>query len=243
MPGLKLAAGYSYPPANLGFCGTRIKNTPSVLVDFIQGKSISLIKIRKILENFEASYPYLQLIARVNKISDPFNNQVVEAYWLGNNLLDKVKLIDLKKLILNDFTKPRLLSKKEAEKRVGQIPAKAKPHHSFHVLVLRSITGKVKFRGRLYDLCRISWGKVMEIKNRKLKVKTRPLLIKNNKFLLGKEKEAEIDWNKKFLPEVKKGDRISFHWNFACQIINKKKEENLLKYTLLNIKAVNEQHK
>lgn len=224
MLGLKLAAIYSYPPCKLGFCGTKIKNASKILADFIQGKKISLAKVRRVLENFEASYFYYQLIARANGIKDPFDYKVVEAYWLGNKLLDKVKTTDLKKLVLNKFVGPGLLSK-------------AKPHHSFHVLIIGSITGRVRFTAKVYDLCRIGWGKVIGIKNSKLKVKSRPLLIKNNKFLLGKEIEKEITWDRRFLSDLKLGDVVSFHWNIACQVINKREKENLLKYTLESVNS------
>ena len=39
---------------------------------------------------FEGAYPYLELIASENGIADPLDARVVEAYWLGNDLLEHV---------------------------------------------------------------------------------------------------------------------------------------------------------
>ena len=39
---------------------------------------------------FEGAWPYLQLIAAANRIDDPLDPRVVDAYWVGNGLLDKV---------------------------------------------------------------------------------------------------------------------------------------------------------
>ena len=243
MSGLKLAAIYSYPPARLGFCGWKIKKTPIILESFIKGEKISSDKVKKILRGFEASYPYYQLIAQANGIDNPFDQKVIKAYWLGSKLLDKVRLTDLKRLILNDFTKPGCLTKKEAPRKVAAIPLGAKPHHSFHVLILGSITGRVKLAGKLFDLCRVSWGKVTEIRNQKLKVVYQPLMIKKDKFYLVDPVEKEIIWHKDFLPRVSLGQTISFHWDRACQVLNKKEQGNLLKYTQLTLKLVNARHK
>lgn len=240
MNGLRLASLYSLPPCSLGFCGQKKKGTASILKKFLTGKKIAQLTVRKTLKNFAASFPYYQLISQSNKIKDPFNVKVVEAYWIGNRLLDKVKFADLKKTILKDFTKPGLLSVKEAEKRISRLAKNVKPHHSFHVLILGPVAGRIKFYGPLYDLCRISWGKIVKIQNskfsEKIVVKYRQLVVKNKIFLLKKEIKKEINWNKKFLPSLKTGDLVSFHWDNVCQKINKEQQKNLLKYTLLNIR-------
>lgn len=41
---------------------------------------------------FEGADPYLELIARANRIADPLDRSVVEAYWIGNPLLDRVDM-------------------------------------------------------------------------------------------------------------------------------------------------------
>jgi hydrogenase maturation factor len=216
-----------------------------LLKQFITGK-LSIPQIIPTLEKFEAAYAYYQLIARKNKIASPFNKKVVEAYWLGNELLDKFTAKDLQELIIGQFCRPGLLSKKEARKRAALVPANSKPHHSFHVLVLGSITGRVDFTGnaKLKDTCRVGWGRVIkkskitsaraqgEGKNQKTKliVSYNPL-IGEDKIKLGRPIKKMVNWDKEILPKVKIGDWVSFHWDYAIQKLNEQNIVNLYKYT------------
>ena len=59
-----------------------------------------------LLRRFTGALPYLQLIARANAIADPFDARVVEAYWLGNELLDGVEVRQLYDSLLERFGKP-----------------------------------------------------------------------------------------------------------------------------------------
>jgi len=228
MSGPKIAALYGLIPNRLGLCGPR----QDLLKKFLIGKLL-INEIIPVLEKFEAAYPYYQLIAQKNNIvSGPFNKKVVEAYWLGNELLEKITADDLRQLITEKFSKPGLLSKKEATSRAKKIPENSKPHHSFHVMVLGSITGSIDFTGKtkLKDVCRIGWGRVRSIRKDKLTVIGDPLV--GSKIIkFGAPVKKEITWDKEILPSVKIGDWISFHWNHAMQILAEKDIVNLYKYT------------
>ncbi|OGZ17526.1 MAG: hypothetical protein A2Z78_01545 [Candidatus Nealsonbacteria bacterium RBG_13_36_15] len=232
MSGLKIAALYGIKPHTLGFCGPQEKSASRLILSYLSGKKISGKKIRKIFEKFEGAYSYYKLIAKANKIKDPFDERVVMAYWIGNSLLDKVSTRKLREMIIRKFSRPGLLSKKLAKEKAEKIPKGAKPHHSFHVLVIGSVTHRVKLQGKLLDFCRVSWGKITKIDPRKgrIKVKYRPLTI-GKKYRLGKTKEKYITWNKDLLPNLKIGQYISFHWNQAVQILIKKDLANIQKYT------------
>ena len=235
--GLKLAVRYSLPSCRLGFCGPRDQVSQKALYDFASGKKISEVKVRKILEKFEAMYPYLKLIASSNQISDPFDEQVVKAFWVGNKLLDRVKREDLQRMITSDFVKPGLLSREEAEKRAAQIPEEVVPHHSFHVFFLGSVTGRVDLAGAMKDLCRVSWGKVTEVKSEKLKVKSKPLVL-GEKMRLGKEIEKEVGVGLPSVALAKEGDWVSFHWGQVCDRLDKEDILNLEYYTKRTISAL-----
>ena len=225
--GARIAAIYGLIPNQLGFCGPK----QELLKNFIIGK-LSIPAIIPTLEKFEAAYAYYQLIARKNKINSPFNKRVIEAYWLGNEFLDKITANDLRELITDRFCQPGLLSKKEAERRVKLIPENSRPHHSFHVLVLGSITGSVDFTGdtKLKDICRVGWGRVIQLKKDKLVVWHTPLVGKNN-IHFGKAIKKSLNWDKQILPSVKAGEWVSFHWNYALQKLNEGNIINLHKYT------------
>jgi len=241
--GLKIAAYYSLPSFSLGFCGPQDKTSRKTLYDFAVGKPVSENSVREIFKKFEAAYSYYKLIATKNNITDPLDKQVVKAFWVGNSLLEKVTGNDLKKMALSEFTKPGLLSQEEVSKKVKKIPLAAKPHHSFHVLFLGSVTKRVSLEGVMLDLCRIGWGKVAKVQSSKFKVqsiiiKYKPLIL-GRKIALGTEKEKEISWNQNIVPKVKIGGWVSFHWAQACEVLTGEEVKNLEHYTKQTIFNVN----
>lgn len=238
MSGFKIAISYSLPSFQLGFCGPQEAKSRKILLDFAAGKKVDLEKVKEALMKFEAPYPYFKLIAKSNDTEDPFDERVVKAMWVGNKLLDNIKTEDLRASIRTEFTKPGLLSKKEAERRAAKVPDGAVPHHSFHVLVLGPVAGRVKLEGAMLDLCRIGWGRVGEVKSKKLKVKYKPLVL-GKKMKLGNEIEKEIDWNKNLVPKVKEGDWVSFHWGQICEVLTPAEVKKLEHYTQKTISLTN----
>ena len=239
--GLKIAALYGIYPHRLGFCGVKRGSNASQIYNFLLGKKVSQRKIRKILEGFKGAFFYYKLIAKCNNIQDPFDERVVKAYWIGNSLLEKVRTEDLRKMIIRDFSRPGLLPKEIALKKAQEIPENSKPHHSFHVLVIGSVTGRIKLKGKLLDLCRVGWGKVRKLKigNCKLKIVVEYQSLVGNKILkLGKLIEKEIFWDKKLISEIKVGDWVSFHWNHLVQKLNKGETRNLEYYTGITLKSL-----
>ena len=196
----KDALKYSYEPHLLGLCGP-IEDCSKILLDYINGKSKDRNKVKDLLKQFDAVYIHCQKIAEKNKIADPLSAKVLEAYWMGNDLLKKFKT-----------------------KRV--------PHHSYHVFHVGSITGRIEIKGKLLDICRVSWGEVVKFNKNFVWVRYQPLVLKPKRHL-GKLKTIKI--KKGFLDKVKLGDMISWHWNRGCQVLNQKQVENLKYYTLKNL--------
>lgn len=235
MSGVKIAALYGIYPCQLGFCGPQEKSAKEVLSDYLLGKKVSENKIRKILKQFKGAFEYYKLIAESNKIEDPFDREVVGAYWIGNQLLEKVPVGSLREMIAKDFSGPGLLSSKIAQKKAEGIPLSSKPHHSFHVLAVGCITGVIDLKGKLLDLCRISWGEVIKKNREKIIVRYQPIKKENNKYFLGNFIEKPIFWEKNLISEVEAGDNVSFHWNHLIQVLDKKDLINLKKYTQLTL--------
>lgn len=231
LSGPRLAALYSLMPNRLGFCGPQKNSDQEKLNKFLLGE-VSEKEARKILSKFEAAYAYYKLIARKNRIRDPLNKKVVEAYWLGNKLLEKVSVEDLKNLILKDFVKPNLLSRETAIKRIANIPKNSKAHHSFHVFILGSVTGRVDFRDvKVQDICRTGWGKIVSIKDGKVLVEYEPFIKEKGKVRFDQKKRKEINWDRTIVPGISSGDWVSFHWDFLAQKLEKEEIRNLEKYT------------
>ncbi|HEX7456775.1 MAG TPA: DUF6390 family protein [Candidatus Nanoarchaeia archaeon] len=236
--GLKVATAYSLPSFSLGFCGPQDKTSRKTLSDYASGKPASEKAVREIFEKFESAYHYYKLIAEKNNIADPLDKRVVKAFWVGNPLLEKVDGNDLRNLILIDFYRPGLLTRKEAEEKAAQVPPEARPHHSFHVLILGAVSDRIKLKGAMLDLCRTGWGKVLKVTSNKLQVKSKSLVLGRN-TTLGKETEKEIEWSSKIVPNVKEGDWVSFHWGRACEILTSQEVKNLEYYTQKTIGLVN----
>lgn len=234
-PGLKTAARYSYRPFSLGFCGPQESLAKKVITDYLLGEKNLESKVRKIFSRFIGAYPYYHLIARQNKIKDTFDPRVVEAYWVGNRLLEKVKKRDMALMILGAFVFFGWLPLPKARKIIEDLPAGVWPHHSFHVLFLGSVTDTVEIRGKAIDLCRIAWGQVKGVSGDKLTVVYKPLVIKP-KPRLGAMVKKEISYEPNFGVKIKAGDWVSFHWDFVCDKLDKNQVKNLEKYTLHNLK-------
>ena len=241
MAGLRLAALYSLRPHELYLCGPKEAAQQKTLRRFLKGE-ISAAKLRTVLRKFVGAYQYYRLIAKSNKIEDSFVEEVVRAYWIGNELLGRVKINKLRQMIVGKFSGPKLLAKKSAIKKAQTIPENSKPHHSFHVLFVGSVAGSVDFKNtKLKDLCRVGWGKVKKLKveSRKLKVivEHQPLVGKKE-IKLGEAIRKEIIWDKEIAPEIKTGDWVSFHWGQIVQVLTLKDVANLKKHTLNTLKSL-----
>lgn len=232
MNGLKLAALCGFYPHRLGFCGPKNSSAKKNLSVFLSGKKVSAKKIRKILTGFKGAFSYYKLIAKSNRIEDPFDERVVKAYWFGNRLLEKVPVSSLKEMLVKEFGKAK------------ELPFTLKPHHSFHVLAVGSVSGRVVLEGNLLDLCRIGWGRVMAYKNKGKKegliIRYQPLQKRNRRYFLGKPINKFIFWDNNFIPKIKIGDIVSTHWNYVIQVLNKRDLVNLKKYTQITIDSLNE---
>ena len=93
----------------------------------------------------------------------------------------------------------------------------------------------------LMDSCRVSWGRVLEVKKKTLVVDRRPLALQDDRLsLLGSEKK-EVHYDGEIPPfsTIKRGDWVSLHWNFASEKLSRYQLENLASYTDLDIDATN----
>lgn len=231
--GAKLAISYGYVPCQLGLCGPEDRKKKKIIDQFINGDKKFNKDIEKILKEFKGAYPYYKLIARSNWISDPLNSKVVEAYWIGNSLLEKVTVAEFAEMMEKEFLPLGKMPKEKIEK----LPQKAIPCHNFHVLFIGSVTGRFKETKKGLDLCRVSWGKIQKIDKNKVTVLRQPLKF-GEKISLGKAEKKEINWNQKILPKIKIGDWVSIHWGTAIEKLDKNKLKNIKEYTMDILKFI-----
>jgi hypothetical protein len=228
---------YGFMPNRLQYCGGPENET--LLGYAIEG--VVDPGLPPLLRLFTGALPYLQLIARSNGIADPFDDRVVEAYWLGNELLEGVEARRLYDSLRERFAKqlsPRLL-----DLVANKAPAGAHPHHSFHVLDVHSHAGEIDHSLETMDNCRISWGLVTEVNGADLRVERDPLQISNGKLELGPPRAEsalrQVD-GKGFVDDAAPGDWVSLHWGWVCEVLDERRRLNLERWTRYHLRLANE---
>ena len=114
---------YGFMPNRLQYCGPTGENR--TLFDY-GVERVSDGGLPPLLGKFTGALPYLKLIARANGLADPFDARVVEAYWIGNELLDGVEVRQLYDALAERFGKQ--LTGRTRELVLGKAPAGARPH-------------------------------------------------------------------------------------------------------------------
>ena len=85
-----LFARYALPPNDRGLCGP----ADNAGLRGYASAGLAGPDLRRLAGQFAGAWPYLQLIATANAIADPLDRRVVEAYWVGNGLLDNVRVAE-----------------------------------------------------------------------------------------------------------------------------------------------------
>jgi hypothetical protein len=237
LDGTLIFARYSFMPNRLGYCGG---DDNQALFDYCVAKQTDPGLVF-ILQKFQAAYPYLRLIANANRIPDPFDTRVVEAYWIGNELLEQVDLAGFYDSLRQRFA--RQLEPKTLGYLLGKIPLGARTHHSFHVFDVHSRLGTLSQNLDTLESCRIGWGKITGIEPAYFTVEHQPLTLESGKLRLGipKDKRVLRQFNGTgFLTNPRVGDAISFHWDWACDILTERQVQNLERYTRHHLELANQ---
>ena len=239
--GVLIAARYGFPPNRLELCGP---GESRAILDYLAERTADR-GLEEILRQFAGAYPYLTFIAAANEIPDPFDRRVVEAYWVGNDLLDRVRMTDFYRHLEERFGKR--MPKRLFEAMLGQIPDGARPHHNFHVFAMPIRTGRVEIAHtlRTMDECRISWGTVRAVQGDEIVVERRPLVLRNDDLALGGAEVRTIrrGFQGKIFAEARPGDAVSIHWSCACEILTAAQLTHLKRETRVHLELVNRRHR
>lgn len=242
LTGPLLFVRYAFMPNRLGYCGGDDNQTLfeyAVRAEEDEG-------LRGLERQFEGAYPYLQLIAWANNIADPLDARVVEAYWIGNRLLDRVDVCAFHASVEDRF-KSRT-GPKEWRWLAGKAPAGARPHHSFHVLEIFPRVGMLRSGAAEYVLetmnnCCIRWGRVQAAIGPDLVVEVNPLLLEGGRLSLGPPRIESVKRRlngQGFLDSVEAGDWVSVHWGWACDILTRQQRTELERYTRWHVALCNQ---
>ena len=234
-----LFARYAYAPNALGYCGA---DEPRTLLEYGDAKA-SDNGLAELARTFDGAWPYLALIAAANRIDDPLDPRVVDAYWVGNSLLDAVSSDALARHVEDRF-----------RGRVGRgwqdildaVAAGAVPHHSFHVFAVYPWlglmrTGVVDEPLRVLDQCRTTPARVLSVDGDQAQALAPLLIWTGNELRLGPWAPREVHWRADglaFADELRPGDWVSLHWDFVCERLNALRVRQLLAATAHALAAV-----
>jgi hypothetical protein len=228
---------YAFMPNLLRYCGGDDNRT---LFEYGIERTIDG-GLRPLLTRFTGALPYLQLIARANAIADPFDTRVVETYWIGNELLDRVEVRQMYDHLRERFDKQ--LQGRTRDLVLGKAPTGARPHHSFHVLDVHSRVGELEHSLHTLDSCRVSWGRVLRIDGPELLVERQPLVLAQGKLALGQAQPTRIVRQvdgRGFADAAAVGDWVSLHWNWVCEVLTPHQQVNIERYTRYHLALANQ---
>jgi hypothetical protein len=230
--GIFQCARFAFKPNQLTYCGP---DQNKELAEYLE-KPETDGGLTQILEKFECVVPNLRFIASENKIKNHFDDKVVEAYWIGNDLLANTRKSQLYSYLRENAKLPFKDKIRLSEKM--EMPANM--HHSFHVF---KVWQQAEFAEnpqilKMMDECRIGWGQVLGTSEGKIRILYEPIIFQNQKLGFGGAVQKDIACEIKN-PYPKINEWISFHWSSYCKILSPRELQNLRKWTKINMEIRN----
>jgi hypothetical protein len=220
--GALLFARYAYPPNELGYCG------PAGAGEML---SAPADEIARRARGFEGAWAYLEFLARAAGLSDPLDEAVVEAYWVGNALLDLPDSADLTGFLRRRFA--------------GQVggtwaaaDGRALAHHSFHVFEVYPWASLLRRTGSpaavsVLDRCRIRTGVVRAVHGETATVASRPLVWADDRLTAGPARSEQVAWSvegRSLLAGLAPGDRVALHWDWVCDVLTGEQADRIVRH-------------
>jgi hypothetical protein len=242
-PGPVLFVRYAFPPNQLGYCG------PADSTGFFEHGVAGAVDpgLRELARAFAGAWPYLELIAGATGVRDPLDHRVVEAYWVGNALLDQVGASAVGASMEGRF-------RRQTGRQFGGVAdgvvAGGVPHHSFHVFCVYPWVGMLgdDHRGAhaltVLDRCRVRWGRVVRSEGDQVVVESRPLTWDGRRLELGRpalETAVRALSGASLLPDLAPNDWVSLHWEWVCDRLTSRQLAALRYYTQQHLAIVNGQ--
>ncbi|MFJ8860341.1 DUF6390 family protein [Streptomyces sp. NPDC102451] len=218
--GALLFARYAYPPNELGYCG------PADAAALLRRDATADIERRA--RQFEGAWCYLQFLAETAGVRDPLDERVVEAYWIGNELLDLADPAALVERMTDRFRGQLGGTWREAGRR-------ALAHHSFQVFEVYPWAPILRSSGHptaltVLDRCRIRTGVVIGADSDVATVRSRPLRWDGDGLTDGAWREETVRCSADGLTLIDRlfpGDRVALHWDWVCDVLTDEQAQRI----------------
>ncbi len=233
MDGVALCARFSIATNRLQYCGP--SDAEPILYRAIT-ENAGLDRARDALRRFEALNPYLEAIAAKHGL-DPFDERVVEAYWVGNELLDAFDRDDFRRLL--ESLVRRGLPRSTAERLRSLLPEHPLPHHVFHVAFVGvgEVTGHVETTLANMEACRPAWAEVTRVEAATIEVRGPTLRLERGGLTLERELVRSLTYDPRMLPEVGRGDSVVVHWGLPGLVLTTSQARALADYSRRSLQA------
>ncbi len=236
MSGIPLGARFSLATNRLRYCGPEDAE-PLLYRAIVRGRNLSAAG--DALRKFEALEPYLAAIADKHG-RDPLDRDVVEAYWIGNELLDDFTRRDFVRIL--ERLGRRGLPPAVVRRLKDHLPERPMPHHAFHVTFVGvgAVTGKVETTLVNMERCRPSWGFVVGLGESMLELEKPSLILDRGRFRIGENERTSVGYDPKLMPGIRPGDAVALHWDVPVVSLDASQLARLQAYTQRSLEASSE---
>jgi len=239
-PGPLLFARYAYPPNELGYCGP--DDSLALIESATRGTDRDLVA--HLARQFEGAWPYLELIAASSGLDDPLDRRVVEAYWVGNELVRAVSPPSLAAALDGRFARR---AGALVQPLVSAAFSGGVIQHSFHVFAVYPWLGLLRAERdgaplEVLDRCRIRWGRVVEVNGDFVTVSSPLLRFDGSRLTVGPEQLEVVRRARDgmgFVHDLDAGCAVSLHWDWVCDRLSERSLRWLRACTQANLNAVN----
>ena len=236
MDGVALCARFSIATNRLAYCGPADAE-PALYDAVITGRGSP--RAREALSRFEALMPYLEAIGAATG-RDPFDREVVEAYWVGNDLLEAVDRPRFLAL-LHALTR-RGLPPSIARRLAEHLPSAPVAHHVFHVAFVGvgAVTGHVPTTLPNLEACRPAWAEVVAVGEQELEVAGPTVHAHGPRLALEGRTPRTLRYDPKALDGVRVGSRVAVHWSWPALLLDARSSHELERWTARSLDVANE---
>lgn len=260
--GEAMFARYAYPPNALGYCGS---GDGRELLEFADGHLDPAVPTGAVVQAaqdldktlgadmalgadmeqrakaFDGAWPYLEHLAASSGAGSVMDQRVVEAYWVGNELLNSGDVESFAAAVRTAFAG-------QSGTDLEALDASPAPvaHHSFHVFAVYPWVGILRRTGaphalRVLDRCRIRWGQVLDVGGAQVQVRYQPLCWDGSRLGLGEPttESARLSADGRSLTAVQPGDWVALHWDWVCDRLTAIQLSALRRYTARQLAITN----